>query len=225
MQCSQTAGYQAGLTSRMTPSLRPYTPTPASKLTASVSPRHTRSYSTAIRSRPRSSPLSRPSSRASLLAPRPSLRSINHHARPLIRLASTVSPTASSSSSPPKSAPLPPWNQPSADLRPREVPWLFRTAWKLLKAYLLLLLIYAFIVIYGNKDYIMQEILKMGTESKINEYRAPAGTKEVKLEDVKGVDEAKEVRAICLDPTSSTERRLTQSRSNFAGVARVRRVP
>lgn len=47
-------------------------------------------------------------------------------------------------------------------------------------------------MLYGNRDYIIQAVLKAGSDPKVNEYRPPAGTKVVKLEDVKGVDEAKE---------------------------------
>ena len=67
--------------------------------------------------------------------------------------------------------------------------------WKGFKVYMLLLLIFVGLVLYGNKEYIMYQIATNAIDpKKVNQYSAPAGTKEIKLEDVHGVDEAKEVR-------------------------------
>ncbi|KAL7413764.1 P-loop containing nucleoside triphosphate hydrolase protein [Mrakia frigida] len=77
-------------------------------------------------------------------------------------------------------------------MQSREVPWIFSLIWKGLKVYALLFFIWAGFVVWGNKEYIISEFARASKDTAPHEYRAPAGTKEVKLEDVKGVEEAKE---------------------------------
>jgi len=98
---------------------RPHHPRAPRPSTPSTPPRLTRSYSR-LASNPSQTRLTSRSTFAS---------------RYLLRTSSLVRHSSTTAPAPHASKPLPPWNQPTADMHPREVPWIFSFVWKGLKVY------------------------------------------------------------------------------------------